>query len=89
MVPVTTQDWTIYWQSENIILGNALEEVLLAVDAVAPAEALVGQRGLAVAALEALAVPVSVQHLQDEAVYYVLVASRTHRDLCKEKSLIK
>ena len=59
----------------------SLKEVLFAVHAVPPAEALLGQLGLAVAALEALAVPVAVQHLEDEAVHDVLVAARTHWDL--------
>lgn len=59
-----------------------LEEILLAVDAVAPAEAFLGQLPLAVAALQALAVPVALQHLQDEAVHDVLVAARTNGDLC-------
>ena len=59
----------------------SLEEVLFAVHAVPSAEALLGQLGLAVAALEALAVPVAVQHLEDEAVHDVLVAARTHGDL--------
>lgn len=61
---------------------GSLEEILLAVDAVAPAEALVRQLRLAVAALQALAVPVAVQHFEDEAVHDVLAAARTHRDLC-------
>lgn len=61
---------------------DSLEEVLLAVDAVAPAEALVGQLRLAVAAFQTLAVPVAVQHLEDEAVHDVLTAASAHRDLC-------
>lgn len=60
----------------------SLEEVLFAVDAVAPAEALLGQLGLAVAALQALAVPVAVQHFEDEAVHDVLAAARAYWDLC-------
>lgn len=63
----------------------SLEEIVLAVDAVAPAEALLGQLSLAVAALEALAVPVSVQHFEDEAVHDVLTAARTHWDLCRRQ----
>lgn len=59
-----------------------LEEVLFAVDAVASAEAFLGQLRLAVAALEALAVPVPLQHFEDEAVHDVLVAARAHGDLC-------
>ena len=62
---------------------DSLEEILLAVDTVPPAEALVGQRRLAVAALETLAVPMAIQDLQDEAGHDVLVAARTQRDLCK------
>lgn len=60
----------------------SLEEILFAVDAVAPAEALLRQLRLAVAALEALAVPVAVQHFEDEAVHDVLVAARAHWDFC-------
>ena len=64
----------------------SLEEILFAVDAVAPAEALLGQLRLAVAALEALAVPVAVQHFEDEAVHDVLVAARAHWDLCRRRA---
>lgn len=53
----------------------SLEEVLLAVDAAGAGEAAVGQLHLAVGALEAGAVPVPVQHLQDELVQDVLVAA--------------
>ena len=63
--------------------GALLEEILFAVDAVASAEAFLRQLRLTVAALEALAVPVTVQHLQDEAVHDVLVAARAHGDLCR------
>lgn len=53
----------------------SLEEVFLAVDAAGAGEAAVGQLHLAVGALEAGAVPVPVQHLQDELVQDVLVAA--------------
>lgn len=63
--------------------GRALlEEILFAVHAVASAEAFLGQLRLTVAALQALAVPVAVQHFEDEAVHDVLTAARTHGDLC-------
>lgn len=65
-----------------MLLFDSLEEVLLAVDTVAPAEALVGQLRLAVAAFQALAVPVAVQHLEDETVHDVLTAASTDRDIC-------
>lgn len=60
-----------------------LEEILFAVNAVASAEAFLRQLRLAVAALEALAVPVALQHFEDEAVHDVLVAARAHGDLCR------
>lgn len=64
-------------------LGSGLlEEVFLAVDAPGPGEAPVCQRHLTVCALEARAVPVSVQDLQDELVQDMLVAAGTLRDLC-------
>lgn len=66
-------------------MSDSLEEVFLAVDAVPPTETLVGQGRLAVTALQAFTMPVAVQHLQDETVHDVLVAARTHWDLCKEK----
>lgn len=62
--------------------AHLLEEVLLAVDASCPGETFVRQRCLAVGALEALGVPVSVQHLQDELVQDVLTTACTLRDLC-------
>lgn len=66
--------------------GRSLEEVVLAVDALPAAEAALGQRRVAVAAREALAVPVAVQSLQDEAVQDVLVTAGTQRDLCGRRS---
>lgn len=62
--------------------AHLLEEILLAVDASCPGETFVRQRCLAVGALEALGVPVSVQHLQDELVQDVLTTACTLRDLC-------
>lgn len=62
-----------------------LEEILFAVDAVASAEAFLGQLRLTVAALQALAVPVTVQHFEDEAVHDVLIAARTNGDLCRRQ----
>lgn len=59
---------------------HSLEEVLFAVDAVTAAEAFLCQLDLAVAAFQALAVPMPVQHLQDEAVHNVLIAACTERD---------
>lgn len=64
-------------------LAGSLEEVVLAVHTLPTAEAALGQRRVAVAALEALAVPVAVQSLEDEAVQDVLVAAGTQRDLCR------
>lgn len=64
---------------------DLLEEVLLAVDAPGPGEAPVSQLHLAVCALEAGAVPVSVQDLQDELVQDVLVAARALGNLCRER----
>lgn len=64
--------------------SDLLEEVLLAVDAPGPGEAPVSQLHLAVCTLEAGAVPVSVQDLQDELVQDVLVAASALRDLCGE-----
>lgn len=63
--------------------GHLLEEILLAVDASCPGETFVRQRSLTVCALEALGVPVSVQHLQDELVQDVLTTAGTLRDLCR------
>lgn len=65
---------------------HSLEEILLAVDAVAPAEALLRQLRLAVAALQALAVPVAIQHFEDEAVDDVLIAACAHRDFCRRQA---
>lgn len=65
---------------------GSLEEVVLAVHALAAAEAALGQGRVAVAALQALAVPVAVQGLEDEAVQDVLVAAGAQRDLCKAGS---
>lgn len=64
----------------------SLEEVVLAVEALSATEAALGQRRVAVAALEALAVPVAVQSLEDEAVQDVLVAAGTQWDLCRQRS---
>lgn len=64
---------------------GSLEEVLLAVHALPAAEAALGQWRVAVAALEALAVPVTVQRLEDEAVQDVLVAAGAQRDLCRAR----
>lgn len=61
---------------------DLLEEVFLAVDAPGPGEAPVSQLHLAVRTLEARAVPVSVQDLQDELVQDMLVAASALRDLC-------
>ncbi|TNN89266.1 hypothetical protein EYF80_000554 [Liparis tanakae] len=52
------------------------------VDASGSGETFVRQRSLAVGALEALGVPVSVQHLQDELVQDVLTTAGAVRDLC-------
>lgn len=65
--------------------SDLLEEVLLAVDAPGPGEAPVSQLHLAVCTLEAGAVPVSVQDLQDELVQDVLVAASALGDLCGER----
>lgn len=65
--------------------SDLLEEVFLAVDAPGPGEAPVGQLHLAVRTLEARAVPVSVQDLQDELVQDMLVAASALRDLCGER----
>ena len=62
---------------------NSLEEVIFAVDVSRPREALVRQRCLTVGTLEALGVPVSVQHLEDELVQDVLATPRALRDLCE------
>lgn len=64
-------------------LTDSLEEVLFAVDTVSAGEALLCQLWLTVATFQTLAVPVTVQHLQDEAVHDVLTATRTHRDIWK------
>lgn len=61
----------------------SLEEILFAVDAVAPAEALLRQLRLAVAAFQALAVPVAIQHFEDKAVHDVLTAACTYWDFCR------
>lgn len=55
----------------------SLKEILFAVDAVAPAEALLRQLRLTVVAFQALAVPVAIQHFEDEAVHDVLIAACT------------
>lgn len=65
--------------------SDLLEEVLLAVDAPGPGEAPVSQLHLAVCTLEAGAVPVSVQDLQDELVQDMLVAAGALGDLCGER----
>lgn len=65
---------------------GSLEEILFAVHALPAAEAALGQRRVTVTALEALAVPVAIQGLEDEAVQDVLVAASTQRDLCKARS---
>lgn len=62
-------------------MRNSLEEVVFAVDAVAPAEAFFGQLRLTVAAFQAFAVPVSIQNLQDEAIHDVLITARANRDI--------
>lgn len=82
-INVSIRDFMYFFpqRADMRVLVYALKEVLFAVDAVPPAEALLRQLGLAVAALEAPAVPVSVQHLEDEAVHDVLAAARTHGDL--------
>lgn len=64
---------------------HSLEEVLLAVDTPGPGEAPVGQLHLAVCTLEAGAVPVSVQDLEDELVQDMLVAASTLGDLCGKR----
>lgn len=61
----------------------SLEEILFAVDAVASAEALLRQLRLTVAAFQALAVPVAIQHFEDKAVHDVLIAACTHWDFCR------
>lgn len=55
--------------------GYSLEEILFAVDAAGPGEAALCQLHLAIGALEAGAVPVPVQDLEDELVQDVLVAA--------------
>lgn len=62
--------------------SGSLEKVLLAVDALPAAEAALGQRRVAVAALETPAVPVAIQSLENEAVQDVLVTAGAQRDLC-------
>lgn len=62
--------------------GCSLEEIIFAVDAVAPTEALLRQLRLAVAAFQAFAVPVAIQHLENKAVHDVLTAARTDGDFC-------
>lgn len=64
---------------------DSLEEVLLAVDAPGPGEAPVSQLHLAVCTLEAGAVPMSIQDLQDELIQDVLIAASTLGDLYGEK----
>lgn len=66
--------------------SDLLEEVLLAIDAPGPGEAPVSQLHLAVRTLEAGAVPVSVQDLQDELVQDMLVAAGALGDLCGERT---
>lgn len=56
-------------------LWDSLEKVILAVDTLPSAEAALGQWCVAVAAFEALAVPVAVQSLEDESVQDVLVTA--------------
>ena len=55
---------------------NALKKIIFAVDALPAAEAFLGQLDLTVVAFQALAMPVTVQDLQDETVHNVLVATR-------------
>lgn len=69
-------------ETENV---NWLEEIFFAVNASGPGETFIRQRGLTVGALEALGVPVSVQHLQDELVQDVLTAAGTLGDLCGDE----
>lgn len=64
---------------------NLLEEVFLAVDTPGPGEAPVSQLHLAVCTLEAGAMPVSVQDLQDELVQDMLVAASALGNLCGER----
>lgn len=64
----------------GLVWFYSLEKVLFAIHAVPSAEAFLSQLGLAIAAFQAFAVPVSVQHLQDEPVHNVLVAACTERD---------
>lgn len=64
---------------------NSLEEVLFAVHISCPRETLVSQQRLTVGALEALGVPVAVQHLQDELVEDVLTTARTLGDFWRER----
>lgn len=73
------------WEGRCTLGSGLLEEVFLAVDAPGPGEAPVRQLHLAVCTLEARAVPVSVQDLQDELVQDMLVAAGTLRDLCGER----
>lgn len=63
-------------------LRDSLEKVILAVNTLPSAEAALGQWRVAVAAFEALAVPVAVQSLEDESVQDVLVTAGTQRNLC-------
>jgi hypothetical protein len=58
----------------------SLEEVLLAEDLTITGETLVAELPATLAALEALRVPRSVQHLQDEAVQNQFLAASTLRD---------
>lgn len=64
-----------------LLRGYSLEEILLAIDAAGPGEAALGQLHLAIGALEAGAVPVPVQDLEDELVQDVLVAAGALGDL--------
>lgn len=64
---------------------NSLEEVLFAVHISCPRETLVCQQRLTVCALEALGMPVAVQHLQDELVEDVLTTARTLGDFWRER----
>ena len=58
----------------------SLEKVLFAVHISRPRETLICQQRLTIGALEALGVPVAVQHLQDELVEDVLTTARTLGD---------
>lgn len=57
---------------------DSLKEILFTVDPLSSGEALLSKLRLTVTAFQTLAVPVSVQDLQDEPVHDVLITASTH-----------